>query len=272
MPRAPRRHGTRSCYQGGCDMPECREAQRTYSREWAALNWRVRHRPEREVDPDKAARHILELSAAGMGYRVIAEACDMKPRQLWAIAHGERTRGIKESTERRILAVEFTLVMIPTVGVARRIQALCALGHTMADIASHTGLDPRTLNAALRQDTVTRRTAADITTAYKVLSMRVGTSEIARRRAADKGWVPPLAWDDETIDDPHATPVGVHEARTEHLDLDEWFRLVRYGEHPERAAERCGVKLGSVEWSARRHNRSEEYVTAMERSRERYAA
>jgi len=28
----------------------------------------------------------------------------------------------------------------------------------------------------------------------------------ATRRAAARGWAPPLAWDDDTIDDPNATP------------------------------------------------------------------
>jgi hypothetical protein len=33
VPRRPRRHGTRSCYVGGCRRPECCEAANAYARE-----------------------------------------------------------------------------------------------------------------------------------------------------------------------------------------------------------------------------------------------
>jgi predicted DNA-binding protein (UPF0251 family) len=51
---------------------------------------------------------------------------------------------------------------------------------------------------------VTRSTAARVARLYDLLSMRPGPSPIAKRRALAKGWAPPLAWDDDTIDDPRA--------------------------------------------------------------------
>ncbi|WP_329123945.1 hypothetical protein [Streptomyces sp. NBC_01353] len=50
--------------------------------------------------------------------------------------------------------------------------------------------------------------AADdgIRAAYEALSMRTGTSAKTRLRAQRSGWAPPLAWDDDTIDDPHGVP------------------------------------------------------------------
>jgi hypothetical protein len=64
-----------------------------------------------------------------------------------------------------------------------------------------------------------RTTADAITRVYDELSMTVPQDDEAgrspragrihdrqRRLAARRGWAPPLAWDDDTIDDPAATP------------------------------------------------------------------
>lgn len=266
-------HGTYSGYTtGACRCEPCTVAANRYQ-----IRYEIRKMNGPLIVPtDNAQKHIHRLRAQGMNYSDMSRACGLTKTQVRDIALNRRhVRGIRPETERRILAMQFQSQWINVTGIARRIQALAAIGHRYADIAAEAGLSQRALSHIVRHDVarVWHVHAARIIDIYDRWCMTYGPSDKGRRRAALKGWAPPLAWDDDTIDDPHATPVGVHdEDRTEHLDLDEWFRLVRYGEHPERAAERCGVKLGSVEWNARRHNRSEEYVTAMERSRERYAA
>lgn len=266
---------SRSCYNQGCHNPECEEANREYLRDYYRISKQY-HPLTPDVDPTRAARHIETLRAGGMGYGSIARAAGLSKETIRNVSDGSRTRGIRPDTERKILAVRLASEWVDATGTRRRVQALAALGHPFASIAAEAGLRrSNTLSVIARgQQTVRRSTAERLAAAYERMSMTHGPSFRTRSYAHAQDWAVPLAWDDDTIDDPHATPVGVHaeEARTEHLDLDEWFRLVRYGEHPERAAERCGVKLGSVEWNARRHGRSEEYVTALERSRERYAA
>lgn len=273
MPKQCRR--SRSCYNQGCHNPECEEANREYLRDYYRISKQY-HPLTPDVDPTQAAHHIETLRAGGMGYGSIARAAGLSKETIRNVSDGTRTRGIRPDTERNILSVSLAAQWADSTGTRRRVQALAALGHTLASIAAEAGLRRRnTLSVIVRgQQTVRRATAEQVAAAYERMSMTRGPSMRAQAYARAQGWVPPLAWDDDTIDDPHATPIGAHgeDSRTEHLDLDEWFRLVRYGEHPERAAERCGVKLGSVEWSARRHGRSEEYVTALERSRERYAA
>ena len=43
-------------------------------------------------------------------------------------------------------------------------------------------------------------------------------STASRRRAVTAGWAPPLAWDDDTIDDPAASPAGVRSAADDRPD------------------------------------------------------
>ena len=43
---------------------------------------------------------------------------------------------------------------------------------------------------------------------YDRLSMTPGPSQVCRDRARARGYLPPLAWDDDSIDDPRAVPAG----------------------------------------------------------------
>lgn len=69
-----------------------------------------------------------------------------------------------------------------------------------------------------------------------------------------------MAWDEDGIDDPEAVPdLG---DRRRGVDLDDWLHLVRGGESPERAAERCGVKLTAVSRAAHRAGRHDLFLIA----------
>ena len=99
--------------------------------------------------------------------------------------------------------------LIDATGTRRRIQALMRLGWTGQQIAERAGI-PRGQSSI---DTLVRRTkrvtverAAAIAAVYDDLSMTLGESVVTRARAERNGWPPPLAWDDESIDDPDATP------------------------------------------------------------------
>jgi hypothetical protein len=59
---------------------------------------------------------------------------------------------------------------------------------------------------------VYRKTHEAVAAAYDALSMKLppdtGISRQVRAHAERRGWAPPLAWDDDTIDDPDAVPLG----------------------------------------------------------------
>lgn len=148
-------------------------------------------------------------------------------------------------------------IKVSTVGAIRRLQALRAIGWTMRDIADKGGVPMGSIDSLLfkHRDTMTRSLNARVTEAYELMSGTPGPSHLTSIRALRAGWAPPAAWDDDTIDDPNAKPSGVREKDTATLDLDEWWYLVRSGENPARAADRCGVTLSAVERMAWRRER-----------------
>ena len=78
-----------------------------------------------------------------------------------------------------------------------------------------------------------------------------------RRLALSKGWAPPLAWDEDDLDDPNAQPWLEPERPDADLNMAEFMRLLDCGEPPEQAATRVGVTLGAIEAAARRHGRDD---------------
>lgn len=99
-------------------------------------------------------------------------------------------------------------------GAQRRLQALSAIGYPIADLTRETGMsqDPVQKIRAGDRQRITRRSHDRIAAAFGRLSMTPGPSNSARLRAAARGWLPPLVWDDP--DDPAETPKGAR-PRTE---------------------------------------------------------
>jgi hypothetical protein len=106
--------------------------------------------------------------------------------------------------------------LAPALGTQRRLQALMALGWSLARLEQHTGIDSTYLRVIVRHNQrVQPVTSARIAGAYDALSMtlppnstrgeRQGVSRTLRY-AREHGFVPPLAWDDI---DPDATPAYV---------------------------------------------------------------
>jgi hypothetical protein len=253
------RTGSRSCYVNGCDHPECEAENRAYQRETYRLS--RRGKPVRQVDyvtPEATREHIANLRAQGMGCPAIARLAGVRDDTVLRIALGYPKK-IVSTTAERILAVPLRKEWVDPTGTTRRIQALCARGHSLTTIGQVAGIAPRHLSdiTAGRVMTVRRSTHEHVAAAFEKLAMQPGVSDQTRKRSLAKGWVPPLAWDEDAIDDPDATPYGIREKDTPTLDLDDWWYLVRCGENPARAAERCGVTLSAVERMAHRHGRPE---------------
>jgi hypothetical protein len=113
--------------------------------------------------------------------------------------------------------------LIDAAGTHRRIQALSALGYTYDEIAHACGWpDRRNVSDVLTRSTVQGGTRDRVAAAYDQLSMTVPPPSrartVARNRAARLGWLPPLALDDDRIDDPTYRP-------TKHLTKAERARL-----------------------------------------------
>lgn len=101
------------------------------------------------------------------------------------------------------------LTTVDATGTRRRIQALACLGHTPAALARSMGRAPASVQRTMKRDRVTNATADEIRTLYDRWSNKPPAEDSpaairCRKWAAKKGFAPPMAWDDDSIDDPHA--------------------------------------------------------------------
>ncbi|NUO96778.1 MAG: hypothetical protein HOW59_02485 [Nonomuraea sp.] len=213
-------HGDRSRYTiDGCRCRPCRDANVAYNRQLSRQHLYGRHPL---VDANPAREHVRQLQAAGMGWKRIAEPADLDYAAITKLIYGARGRRpsvkIRPTLADKILAVQLDLApaaVVGSTGSARRIQALCYVGWSIPRIAEAAGVDRQALDGILRGRAILVSTRDAITSTYERLwntappeadrSDRVAATR-ARRRAATAGWAPPLAWDDETIEDPKAKP------------------------------------------------------------------
>ncbi|MGY4543279.1 hypothetical protein ACVWY0_003212 [Arthrobacter sp. UYNi723] len=182
--------------------------------------WRKRWRIENErglkriVDPDKAQDHVQAMVRDhGVSLRGIAEAAGVS-----AFIISDLNRNIKQAihrdTEKAILAVTAEAVLarpnaegfVPNIGGRRRIQALMAMGWRHQDLKPMLGLN--TANIVHQQgEWFTKRKHDAIKELYdRLWDKRGPAGTLSINRIIKAGYAPPLAWDDETIDDPNAVP------------------------------------------------------------------
>lgn len=112
-------------------------------------------------------------------------------------------------------------LLVDATGTIRRMRALRRLGWSSAAIAKRAGRSKQWAQGLTRNRKVSRATAKTIRTLCDELSMSIPPARTrgelasmvrARKHAERQGWPAPLAWDDDTIDDPAAMPSGVKEA------------------------------------------------------------
>lgn len=129
---------------------------------------------------------------------------------------------------------------IDSTGVRRRLQALTAVGWRYGDVGQRLGVHTSLVGRlAITDRPVLRDTAAAIAAVYDELSMTPGPSRRNRALALNRGWAPPLAWDDESIDDPSARPLTGGAGRGGPVDEVAVARAMRGDRVPLRPAERA---------------------------------
>lgn len=113
------------------------------------------------------------------------------------------------------------------IGTARRLRALMAMGYSQGHLARELGTDQSRVSKLMLNSGahITTGTRDRVIKLYDRLSMTPGPSQQARDRAHRKGWPPPLAWDDDIIDDPAAQPARRHRQR--YVPWDEKYKELR---------------------------------------------
>lgn len=95
--------------------------------------------------------------------------------------------------------------LVDPTGTARRLQALAVMGWGLHALAAELDMHPHHVSRMrLGRRQVYRRGAVAVARVYERLCMTPGPDPKATGHALRMGWMPPLAWDDETIDDPGA--------------------------------------------------------------------
>jgi hypothetical protein len=165
---------------------------------------------------------------------------------------------INPETASRIQALPRTVVAGSAVGVARRLQALATMGYGVLWVSEQLGITEARARFLRRQRSVTGRidlpTCRAVARLYEDLLLVQGRSQVCSTKAINRGWHPPEAWDDGTIDDPAAPPYGHlndpevagyvdeikverarlpqgHSERVPFMDLTRAEQLVLYREH-----------------------------------------
>jgi len=214
-------HGTYVAYVIDlCRCRPCRDANRAYV---AGLTRRTMYGKAAYVDAGPARAHIEALTAAGMGLKRIVAVSDISQGLLWKLIYGKTrpdgtrtpSKRIRAATQTAILAVRLDLAdgaRIDSTGTTRRIQALVAVGWSQSQLAARLGILRSNFTAIAQGRTdVTVAHAKAVSALYEQLWDQVPEhaqwrAHIAYSRAvnyaAAAGWVPPMAWSEETIDDP----------------------------------------------------------------------
>ncbi|MFT4225322.1 hypothetical protein [Micropruina sp.] len=145
----------------------------------------------------------------------ISRATGISRASLRRLVDGDVTR-IYRTTEAAVLSVR-NITPTSTIGTRRRLEALCAIGWSLAEISRHAGMSDSWAAMILRSIRTTPDVAAKIRAIYDQLWNQQPPTDTwgdrinrgrAKARAARRGYAPPLAWDDDTIDEAHAQPFG----------------------------------------------------------------
>lgn len=239
---ANHQHGERATYVlDKCRCLPCVDANRLAENERTRAKAYGRY--NKHVPAEFVREHLRELGEYGIGLKRVAKLSGVSTGTLSKIMFGvyappegefrgckgegkrvrEPSRRVLRSTAEKIYAVEpifdnlaDSAVIETPIGVPRRVQALIALGWSQSQLAARLGIRHRG-NFHLHEHrwTITAGRVRQVHALYDQLSMTLppettwhqkSAANRSRGYAAVRGWAPPLAWDDDTIDDPAAEP------------------------------------------------------------------
>lgn len=230
---ANHQHGTRLAYVlDRCRCLPCREDSSKYN---SNLNRQTAYGRSNWTDAQPVREHIQMLQASGLGLKRIGKLSGVDYSNIGRIIFGRTERGegpakqISKVNAAKILAVQASLqnlsdgAIVPDggPGTYRRLQALVAIGWSQSRIAQELGILPTNIGHIIHGRTTP--TAATVRAVHDLYDREWGhvqeghdhRSRISVSRALNyamkHGWVSPLAWDDDTIDDPAAAPATIEQ-------------------------------------------------------------
>lgn len=230
--------------QAACGSAPVRTARVSDDPRWQK-QWRIeRARGQRRTArPQRVEAHVRALvSEFGVSIRAIADAAGTSPSVISQLNRGVCT-GLRTTTEASILKVQAQDIFnrpnprgsVPNIGARRRLQALMVMGWRHQDLAPLLGFRTTNLNHQAG-DWITKQKHDAVKDLYDHLwNVKGPAGAQSLSRVAKAGYAPPLAWDDETIDDPNATP-------------DLGARVYAQGQAPEGAVKRADGLVEDAEF------------------------
>lgn len=138
--------------------------------------------------------------------------------------------------------------LVDPTGARRMMQALACIGWPLYVQMQMVGRSPTAGIPTWARTKVHRTTAQRIRELYNRLSMTPGPSPRCAARARGRGWYPPLAWDDDTIDDPDAKPLGMAKRSRQLYDESAARKALDVGGVKLNAANRVAAVRLAASW------------------------
>lgn len=286
-------HGTRVCYVlDKCRCNDCRAIAASYERDRARRKVYETTTPgaiPTLVDAEPVRAHIAHLTAQGMGWKRIAKHAGVTISVVSTLLYGKYpdrpghpehrppNRKLNQPIAAALLAVNLDLAPgapIDGTGTRRRLQALIRLGWSQSTLAARLGIVGTNLGKTIHgvHPKVYLATAQAVRDLYEELwdtpptpANRYERGAVVRaiRYAEAHDWPPPLAWDDEALDDPTArpwtdeAPTIASRATRRHWHPEDVEFLLDDGLHPAIVAKRVGVRLDTLTLTLRRDGRDD---------------
>lgn len=241
-------HGTRPAYVlDRCRCRSCRDANSIIGAETARAQAYGTWAPYIDADPVRA--HIAQLRAGGIGLKRIAAMSGVAHGTLWKLVYGKPradgrcipSKRCRPGTAARIMALTARIEdlgprrPVDATGTRRRMQALVAIGWSISRLGEQLAIT--NIHATIKHDQVYARTAIAVRDLYARLwdtpppetthRERYAASR-SRNYAKAHGWLRPIWWDDDTIEDPTFLP-SVEVGRGSPRGVDEVAVMRRAG-------------------------------------------
>lgn len=224
---ASHEHGSRLAYVlDKCRCVPCLDAATAYEayrkRQIAYGRW------DHRVPAGPARDRLLELQREGVSYKQVARLTGISTTTLGTLLYGRHDRRGGEpprtiSREHSDLIVNLIVdpldmtdgTTIDATGSRRRLQALVAIGWSINRLGQQLGVDRGNMGRLFEEEAISVRYARAISGLYERCwdtepdcssAGELGGVTRAKHIAAKRGWLPPMAWPDEQIDNPDFDP------------------------------------------------------------------
>ncbi|MHA7145465.1 hypothetical protein ACX80U_12180 [Arthrobacter sp. TmT3-37] len=293
--QARHEHGTRTAYiLDACRCRPCRDAQ--------AVTERVRSRQiaygrydSGRVEAGPVREYCFELGRQGISIKRLRTLTGLSSATLGRLMYGVPSQGlsprarVERETAEKIMAVRPSLDLmapghlVPAIGTVRRLQALVCLGYSITRLGNRISMTGSNTTKVMQQDEVTARTALAVRALYDELWNKPApcsdqrsrqSASRARNYARRNGFAPPLAWDDETIDDPAAKPEGITPTKltTRAHRMEDLEHLLETGTGYAEILTRLGMTRSALDQAIHRAGRNDLGARLSARADERRSA